>query len=225
MGKGTPLIHAHAGRTREPEWPTTRFLKSTSVAATRLRPPFRWKRTSLKRSIAFGLLILLIGSIAVAVWLRANRYEILANSDLKNFADSDRTELYTFYPHLIDRIADSPGLAERVVVVHLSVSDFKSEEFYDRNFSSLARLPNLTTVECTYSHNVDKFVPTLNLIATLVELRLYYCDPIAQALKALDANSLQSINVHSYNTLVISDDVIDEFEQRMPDCMINFTTD
>lgn len=157
--------------------------------------------------------------------MRSNRYEILANSDVKKFAHSGRDELYAFYPQLIDRIAERPELAERIEMVHLSVSDFLSPEYEGHDFSSLAFLANLTTVECTYSHNLDAFTPTLNQIATLNEVRLYYCEPIAPTLQDLDNDSLRSIKVHTYKTPEIPDDVLSAFAQRMPECTINFTID
>lgn len=154
-----------------------------------------------------------------------NRYEILAYSDLKRFTHSGRDDLYAYYPQLIDKIAARSELAGRVEMVHLSVSDFRSPEYEGRDFSSLASLPNLRTVECTYSHNVDAFTPILNRIASLNEVGLYYCDPIVQTLQDLNNDSLRSIKIHTYKITEIPDDVLNAFAQRMPECTISVTTD
>lgn len=179
----------------------------------------------MKRLFATGSVTLLIGLIGFAFWIRQNRYEILADSDLEKFTTSGRNELYTYYPQLIDKIAEDHQLARRVVVVHLSVSNFDSPELGRRGFHALARLPNLKTVECTYSHNVDRLVPTLNQIATLEELHLYYCEPIDQVLSHLDNGSLRSIHVHGYGTIEFPKDITDAFAKRMPECAISFTAD
>lgn len=175
--------------------------------------------------MCLGLLIVLFGFIAVLFGLRHYRFDILANHDLEKFAQSSSSELYVSYPHLIDKIVEIPELSRRVVVVHLGVSDFRSAEFKGRNFSSLARLPNLKTVECTYSHNVDALVPTLNQIETLVEVRLYYCDPIGQAIQEFNSETMRSIEIHTSNTINIRAAIANAFAQRMPGCMITFSSD
>ena len=180
----------------------------------------------MKRTLAFSSVVLLVAMLIIAaLWVRANRYEMLASADQEKFADSEGEVLSTYYPHLVDRIVQRADLAERVTVVHLAVSDFRLAEYNGRDFSSLALLPNLTIVECTYSANLDAFVPTLNKISGLDELQLYYCDPIHKTLQELDNGSLRVVRIHMYTPVVIPDEVLRDFSRRMPECAIVCTAD
>lgn len=180
----------------------------------------------MKLTLAFSSVVLLVAMLIIAaLWVRANRYEMLASADQEKFADSEGEVLSTYYPHLVDRIVQRTDLAERVKAVHLAVSDFRLAEYNGRDFSSLALLPNLTSVECTYSANLAAFVPTLNKISGLNELQLYYCDPIPKTLQELDNSSLREVRIHMYTSVNMPNEVLLDFSQRMPECAIIFTTD
>lgn len=177
------------------------------------------------RSVLVASSILLVGVVAVLVWGRLNRYEILAISDARKFSQSNRTDLYVYYPHLVEELLERPGLAARVSTVHLVVNDFASSEFSPGRFSCLARLPNLNRIECTYSRNVDVLLPTWSLAGKLSELRLYNCAPIVKVLEEIDVSSLRSLQIHSGKALDIPSEVLESFANRMPACQLQFSND
>lgn len=182
-------------------------------------------RFAMKRLIIVVGIMVLVGLISTLVWLRVNRYEMLAQSDLDKFAASNSSELYTFYPQLLDKIADNPVLAARVKTVHLTASDFASTEYRGLDFRSLSRFPNLTTIVCTYSHNLDRLVPTLNLLPKLQSLEFHHCDPIITSLEKLRTNSLRTLAIHSFTAVDLPEGIADSCSQNLPNCKITFTTD
>jgi hypothetical protein len=179
----------------------------------------------MKRLIFVVGTTLLVGLISALVCVPANRYETLAQSDLKQFAASNRSELYAFYPQLLDKIADNPVLAARVETVHLTVSDFASTEYRGLDFRCLSRFPNLTTIVCTYSHNLDRLVPTLNLLPKLQSLEFHHCDPIITSLEKLHSDSLRTLAIHSSTAIELPEGLADSCSQSIPNCKITFTTD
>ncbi len=173
--------------------------------------------------LAFGVL-LLIGAIGAAVWLRANRLDLAASRDLQKFASSNSSALYTHYPQLIDLIAADPDLAARVERVHLSVGSFDTSAFNGRDFSSLKDLPNLRVIEVTYAYNTDRFMPTVNSISTLRSAMFAYCAPREAWMDSLDSPSLRNLHIHDHSD-DMPEQALERLSLRMPHCEIKITSD
>ena len=178
---------------------------------------------TLRRLIIGSCLLCVIGSAAFVLaipTLRAIELQSRIDRDLSKYEHSNSSELYTYYPELIDQIVANKELSTRLTSLHLTVSDFKN-----LNFASCTKLPNLTHLEVTYAHNTDLLLPTLNALPNLRTAMFAYCRPIEKWVLGLDNQGLRNLHLHEYHSEAISQQTLDILASRMPECKIRLTSD
>ncbi len=178
---------------------------------------------ALRQAFIGSCLILIIGTATYVLGvptLRAIELQSRIDRDLSRFEQSESSELYTYYPELIDHIVANERLASRLETLHLAVSDFRG-----RNFASCTKLPNLSRLEVTYAHNTDLLLPTINSLPNLKYAMFAYCKPTEKWVLGLSNASLRGLHLHEYQAVAISQQTEDLLISRMPECKIRVTGD
>ncbi len=172
----------------------------------------------LRYKIPIGCLsVFAIAVVALLMLIPAIRRVELANRierDYQALRESNKSKLYAYYPEILDRVVVDATLAERIKVVCLTSTP-------TGDYSALARFPNIAEVQVMYSHDVDRIIPTINQMPSLKSASFAYCYPTREWLYALNNPSLQTLQIHGYN----SDVDVEVCQKNMPRCTIKITTD
>ncbi|MCE3019137.1 MAG: hypothetical protein ACK56W_13685 [Pirellula sp.] len=173
-------------------------------------------------AICFFALIAL-GGIALVIshpYLPKMTARSYAERDYQRLVSEGKTEVYVASPELIERIVKDKPFAAKITTVHLSGPNGGTMDF-----ASLRDLPNLSTLEVTYGHQIETLLPTINTMGALRDVRFYYCGVPEIILQSTDNVSLTSLAIHSYQPLTDADQLVRETMDRLPNCTIKLTND
>ncbi len=173
-------------------------------------------------AIYFFALIALGGSALVISlpYLHKMAARSHADRNYQRLVSEEKTEVYVASPELIERIVMDKPFAATITKVHLSGPNGGTMDF-----ASLRGLPNLSTLEVTYGHQIEPLLPIVNTMLALTDMRFYYCGAPEIILQSIDNASLTSLAIHSYQPLTDAEQLIDETKDRLPNCTIKLTND
>lgn len=174
-----------------------------------------------KRSIIWPLLIVLAATrIPMAVnLLHHARVTRRTEAHFHKLVESNSESVFTWYPELIDRISADRHTADRIKFVHLSyVED-------DDGYSSLKNLTNVEEIEITYSHHLRSVIPTINRMPSLKRAMFAYCGPTEKWLSQLKHPTLEVLEIHDYQAIILSADSVRLCKDNIPSCAIKVSDD
>ncbi len=169
--------------------------------------------------IAFFAFVV-IGLVIARPYLLKMSARSHAEKDYRKLVDEDKTEIYTHYPELIERVVADIRFAATITKVHLS-----GPNGANMDFESLRSLPNLSIVEITYGHQIDTIISVLNSISGLREVKFYCCGNPETILAAINNTHLTGLRIHSFQPSKNADQLLLQARERLPKCTIALTKD